>query len=182
MRHWLCSCFSPRIFKFVLNFLIKFPFTLCSTVDAFQGREADIVIYSCVRAGGRGSGIGFLSDVQRMNVALTRARHFLFVVARQRSIIVNPYWKKLVGYARIKNALIHVPLPKVERKSKSNYLRSSLIKSSSQLKVSFGGVDERLYEVNSKASTTEDDDDLFPDLTRLAPMHPDATHGDNMTA
>ena len=41
-----------------------------STVDAFQGREAPIVIYSCVRAGGKG--IGFLADVQRMNVALTR--------------------------------------------------------------------------------------------------------------
>ena len=41
-----------------------------STVDAFQGRESGVVIYSCVRAGGKG--IGFLSDVQRMNVALTR--------------------------------------------------------------------------------------------------------------
>ena len=44
-----------------------------STVDAFQGRESGIVIFSCVRAGRKGSGIGFLSDVQRMNVALTRS-------------------------------------------------------------------------------------------------------------
>ena len=95
--------------------------------------------------------------------------------------MVNPYWRKLVGYARKKNALIHVPLPIDEQKSKPNCLRSSLIKSSSQLKVSFGGVAERLYEVNSKACTTEDENELFPDLTRLAPMHPAATHGDNMT-
>ncbi|KAL7524036.1 hypothetical protein ACHAXR_000413, partial [Thalassiosira sp. AJA248-18] len=136
-----------------------------STVDAFQGRESGIVIYSCVRAGGRGSGIGFLSDVQRMNVALTRAKHFLFVIARRRSIMVNPYWRKLVGYARSKRAIIHVPIDKHQPKS----LRSSLIKSSSGKRVSFGGVSKRTFEVNSKINIKEDD--IFPDLTRLAPMH-----------
>lgn len=81
-----------------------------STVDAFQGREACIVIYSCVRAGGKGSGIGFLSDVQRMNVALTRAKNYLFVIARRRSIMVNPYWRDLVGFAKDKNAIINIPI------------------------------------------------------------------------
>ena len=85
-------------------------FRFHSTVDAFQGREACIVIYSCVRAGGKGSGIGFLSDVQRMNVALTRAKNYLFVIARRRSIVVNPYWRDLVGYASEKNAIINVPI------------------------------------------------------------------------
>jgi senataxin len=80
-----------------------------STVDAFQGREAGLVIYSCVRAAGS-KGIGFLSDVQRMNVALTRAKYFLFVIARCRSIMVNPYWRNLVGYAREKSAIIAVPM------------------------------------------------------------------------
>jgi len=88
-----------------------------STVDAFQGRESCIVIYSCVRAGSQGSGIGFLSDVQRMNVALTRAKNFLFVIARQRSIMVNPYWRDLVNYASEKNAIIHVP---IQRRSQTN--------------------------------------------------------------
>jgi senataxin len=45
-----------------------------------------------------------------MNVALTRAQNFLFVIASLRSIIVNPYWKDLVDYAREKNAIISVPL------------------------------------------------------------------------
>jgi len=90
-----------------------------STVDAFQGRESSIVIYSCVRAGDKGSGIGFLSDVQRMNVALTRAKNFLFVIARRRSIIVNPYWRDLVNYAREKNAIIHVP-KNIERRFQTN--------------------------------------------------------------
>uniref|UniRef100_A0A7S2A4T2 WW domain-containing protein n=1 Tax=Ditylum brightwellii TaxID=49249 RepID=A0A7S2A4T2_9STRA len=86
-----------------------------STVDAFQGKEAKIVIFSCVRGAGRGVGIGFLSDVQRMNVALTRAKHFLFVIARCRSIMVNPYWRDLVAHSRERRAMIKVPM-KVKRK------------------------------------------------------------------
>lgn len=90
--------------------LLNYPrITFISTVDAFQGREAGLVIYSCVRAAGS-KGIGFLSDVQRMNVALTRAKYFLFVIARCRSIMVNPYWRNLVGYAREKSAIIAVPM------------------------------------------------------------------------
>ena len=79
-----------------------------NTVDAFQGREANIVIFSCVRAAGS-HGIGFLSDVRRMNVALTRAKHFLFVIARCRSIVVNPYWRDLVAHAHETNAVVPVP-------------------------------------------------------------------------
>jgi senataxin len=85
-----------------------------NTVDAFQGREASIVIFSAVRAAGS-HGIGFLSDVRRMNVALTRARHFLFVIARCESIVVNPYWNELVVHARETNAVVSVPLSKVGR-------------------------------------------------------------------
>jgi senataxin len=79
-----------------------------SSVDSFQGREANIVILSCVRAAGS-KGIGFLSDTRRMNVAITRARHFLFVIANTRSIVVNPYWRDLVEQARITKAVIPVP-------------------------------------------------------------------------
>ena len=79
-----------------------------SSVDAFQGREAGIVIFSCVRAAGS-KGIGFLSDVRRMNVALTRAKHFLFVIARCSSIRVNPYWRDLVKHASGQNAVVKVP-------------------------------------------------------------------------
>jgi senataxin len=83
-------------------------FVEISSVDAFQGREANIVIFSCVRAAGS-NGIGFLSDVRRMNVALTRSKHFLFVIANTRSITVNPYWRDLVEHARETEAIIQVP-------------------------------------------------------------------------
>lgn len=47
------------------------------TVDAFQGREKDVVIFSCVRSG---SNVGFLGSIRRCNVALTRARVALYIV------------------------------------------------------------------------------------------------------
>jgi len=141
-----------------------------SSVDGFQGREANIVIFSCVRAGGS-KGIGFLSDVQRMNVALTRAKHFLFVIARKKSIMVNPYWRKLVGYAKSKNAIIQVPIIQKQHSKPVATLKSSLIKSPSRKKVSFGGEDKRLYDINSNPHiNNEEEADMFPDLTKLVPM------------
>ena len=49
------------------------------TVDAFQGRETDIVIYSIVRSNSKGE-IGFLSDQRRLNVSLSRARELLVLI------------------------------------------------------------------------------------------------------
>jgi senataxin len=84
-------------------------FVEINTVDAFQGREANIVIFSAVRAAGS-HGVGFLSDVRRMNVALTRAKHFLFVIARCKSVVVNPYWQDLVEHARERQAVLRIPV------------------------------------------------------------------------
>ena len=50
-----------------------------ATVDSFQGRERDIVVYSTVRSNPRGE-IGFLRDHRRVNVALSRARELLVIV------------------------------------------------------------------------------------------------------
>uniref|UniRef100_A0A7S3QDL7 WW domain-containing protein n=1 Tax=Chaetoceros debilis TaxID=122233 RepID=A0A7S3QDL7_9STRA len=93
-----------------------------NTVDSFQGREANIVIFSCVRAAGS-KGIGFLSDVRRMNVALTRAKHFLFVIARCKSISVNPYWGQLVKHAKDSRAVVTVPRSFVGSDAKLSVLK-----------------------------------------------------------
>ena len=67
-----------------------------NTVDAFQGREQDIVFYSVVRSNNRNE-IGFLSDARRLNVALSRGRELLFIVGDHRMVAsafsggINPF-------------------------------------------------------------------------------------------
>ncbi len=67
------------------------------TVDGFQGREKEAVIVSLVRSNSENE-IGFLADVRRMNVALTRARRYLLVVGDSATLGVHPFYKRLIAY------------------------------------------------------------------------------------
>lgn len=60
-----------------------------NTVDAFQGRETDIIFYSVVRSNDEGD-IGFLSDVRRLNVAFSRARELLIIVGNHTAVTKRP--------------------------------------------------------------------------------------------
>lgn len=88
-----------------------------STVDGFQGREADIVIFSCVRSSGgndngKEKGIGFLSDVRRMNVGLTRARSSLWIVGNAQTLKrESPEWADLLADMRKRNRLYVASAP-----------------------------------------------------------------------
>ncbi|CAI2170417.1 1129_t:CDS:2 [Funneliformis geosporum] len=66
-----------------------------NTVDGFQGREKDIIIFSCVRVG-EDKGIGFLQDIRRMNVALTRAKSSLFILGNKAALESNSQWNELI--------------------------------------------------------------------------------------
>jgi len=66
-----------------------------NTVDGFQGQEKDIIIFSCVRASSSGS-VGFLADIRRMNVALTRARQSLFILGHADTLRREEIWGDLV--------------------------------------------------------------------------------------
>jgi senataxin len=69
-----------------------------SSVDAFQGREMDVSVLSCVRSG-RG-GLGFVADVRRLNVALTRAKCSLLILGDADTLSQNEHWAALITHAR----------------------------------------------------------------------------------
>ena len=73
-----------------------------NTTDAFQGRESEIIIFSCVRAS-TGRGIGFLSDIRRMNVGITRAKSSLWVLGNSQSLMQGEFWANLIQNARERN-------------------------------------------------------------------------------
>ena len=68
-----------------------------NTVDGFQGQERDVIIISLVRANDKGQ-IGFLRDLRRMNVAITRARMKLFILGDAPTMTRHPFYKQLFDY------------------------------------------------------------------------------------
>lgn len=80
-----------------------------ASVDAFQGREKDFILVSCVRASDS-QGIGFLSDPRRLNVALTRARLGLILLGNPRVLSKNPLWAALLLYFKENETLVEGPL------------------------------------------------------------------------
>ena len=68
-----------------------------NTVDGFQGQERDVIIISLVRANDDGQ-IGFLSDLRRMNVAITRARMKLIIIGNAATMTRHTFYKKLYEY------------------------------------------------------------------------------------
>jgi hypothetical protein len=69
------------------------------TVDAFQGREAEAVLVSCVRSNAEGR-LGFLTDLRRMNVALTRAKVHAFIVGDSATLGGHPFYARLIERAQ----------------------------------------------------------------------------------
>jgi superfamily I DNA and/or RNA helicase len=69
------------------------------TVDSFQGQERDIIAMSLTRSNPYGD-IGFLSDIRRMNVGMTRARRKLLLVGDSSTLSFNPFFVDLLNYVK----------------------------------------------------------------------------------
>ena len=72
------------------------------TIDGFQGEERDIIYISFVRSNDKGE-IGFLSDIRRTNVALTRARKKLVMIGDSATLAANDFYKNLIDYCEEQN-------------------------------------------------------------------------------
>lgn len=73
-----------------------------NTVDGFQGQERDVILVSLVRSNDEGQ-IGFLKDLRRMNVAMTRARMKLIILGNKDTMTKHPFYKKLWEYVEAIN-------------------------------------------------------------------------------
>lgn len=99
-------------------------------MDGFQGQEAEVVLFCCVRtaSGGR---IGFLSDLRRQNVALTRAKHSLVVFARAEALRGHVDWKPFVDHLERNDRVLNTGSLSMQEVRTRQYMRDTAVRHTS---------------------------------------------------
>ncbi|PSS17408.1 Helicase like isoform 1 [Actinidia chinensis var. chinensis] len=133
-----------------------------NTVDAFQGQERDVIIMSCVRASSHG--VGFVADIRRMNVALTRARRALWVMGNGNTLVQSEDWAALIADAKQRNCYLTMDsLPKDFLAPKAPASGPSPVKVSSNLRgLRSGGILRHRSidtHMDSRSGTPSEDDE-----------------------
>ncbi|EGG15253.1 hypothetical protein DFA_10087 [Cavenderia fasciculata] len=133
-----------------------------ATVDSYQGREMDVIIFSTVRSNTKGN-IGFLKDWRRLNVSITRAKRGLVVIGNFGTInnSSDEHWKAYVQWAKDKNIMVK-SLDSIIEKSTANKKGKRKARSDDDPTLSFrdsgsGGFMSTLN--NNQPKTTIDDDE-----------------------
>jgi senataxin len=100
--------------------LLGDPLLQLNTVDGYQGREFDVIIFSCVRATKyeeayeaedaqkKRASIGFLNDARRLNVAITRAKYKLFDIGQARALRTSKLWRAFLENVENLGKVVHV--------------------------------------------------------------------------
>ena len=89
-----------------------------NTIDGFQGQERDVVLISLVRSNEEGN-IGFLRELRRMNVAITRAKMKLIIVGAADTLTRHPFYKKLYEYVERDGKVVRSAPPAKEEEQQT---------------------------------------------------------------
>eukprot|EP01114_Cavostelium_apophysatum_P005939 TRINITY_DN1711_c0_g1_i1.p1 TRINITY_DN1711_c0_g1~~TRINITY_DN1711_c0_g1_i1.p1 ORF type:complete len:776 (+),score=214.40 TRINITY_DN1711_c0_g1_i1:124-2451(+) len=123
-----------------------------NSVDGYQGREKEVIIFSTVRANAGGR-VGFLKDWRRLNVAITRARRGLIVVGHQKTLENDPHWNKWLAWISANGFAMDGP-PLEALVARSGVPESELPKN--QRKKSTESAQKEKTEVVEKPAETEE--------------------------